>query len=40
VDAIPNARKAIIQDAAHLPNMDQPAEFQRILTEFLDTLPD
>jgi pimeloyl-ACP methyl ester carboxylesterase len=39
-DAIPNARKALIQDAAHLPNMDQPAEFQRILTEFLDTLPD
>jgi 2-hydroxy-6-oxonona-2,4-dienedioate hydrolase len=40
VDAIPNARKAIIQDAAHLPNMDQPAEFLCILTEFLDTLPD
>ena len=32
---IPSARKAVIEDAAHLPNMDHPAEFQRIVTEFL-----
>lgn len=32
------ARKVIIEDAAHLPNMDQPHEFQRIVKEFLGTL--
>jgi pimeloyl-ACP methyl ester carboxylesterase len=36
VENIPSARQVIIQDAAHLPNMDQPAEFQRIVTAFLD----
>jgi pimeloyl-ACP methyl ester carboxylesterase len=33
------ARKVIIEDAAHLPNMDQPEEFQRIVKAFLDSLP-
>ena len=33
-----SARKAVIEDAAHLPNMDQPAEFQGIVTEFLASL--
>ena len=34
-----SARKVIIEDAAHLPNMDQPDEFQRILQDFLENLP-
>ena len=29
------ARKVIIEDAAHLPNMDQPLEFQGIVKDFL-----
>jgi pimeloyl-ACP methyl ester carboxylesterase len=33
---IPAARKVVIADAAHLPNMDHPAEFQRIVGEFLE----
>jgi pimeloyl-ACP methyl ester carboxylesterase len=36
VEKIPSARKEIIEDAAHLPNMDQPNEFQRIVAAFLD----
>jgi pimeloyl-ACP methyl ester carboxylesterase len=39
VAKIPTAHKVIIDDAAHLPNMDQPAEFQRLVKEFLDRLP-
>jgi 2-hydroxy-6-oxonona-2,4-dienedioate hydrolase len=38
VDKIPSARKVIVEDAAHLPNMDQPGEFQRIVTTFLDSV--
>lgn len=34
-----STRKVIIENAAHLLNMDQPAEFQRIVTDFLDELP-
>ncbi|MEJ2709878.1 MAG: alpha/beta hydrolase [Anaerolineales bacterium] len=37
-EKIPSARKAIIQDAAHLSNMDHPAEFQRIIDAFLEEL--
>jgi pimeloyl-ACP methyl ester carboxylesterase len=40
VEKIPSARKVTIQDAAHLPNMDQPQEFQKIVTTFLKSLPD
>jgi pimeloyl-ACP methyl ester carboxylesterase len=36
LEKIPAARKAIIQDAAHLPNMDHPEEFQRLVAAFLD----
>lgn len=32
------ATKVEIADAAHLPNMDHPQEFQRIVTRFLDTV--
>ena len=39
IEKIPSARKVIIEDAAHLPNMDQPHEFQEIVKEFLGSLP-
>jgi pimeloyl-ACP methyl ester carboxylesterase len=32
---IPSAQKVPMADAAHLPNMDHPAEFQRIVQEYL-----
>ena len=38
IEKIPSARKAIIEDAAHLPNMDQPQEFQTIVNAFLESL--
>src|SRR5262245_44268960 len=30
-----SARKVLMQDAAHLPNMDHPGEFRRIVDSFL-----
>src|SRR5687768_5784089 len=36
VEKIPSAQKVIIEDAAHLPNMDQPNEFQTVVTNFLE----
>jgi pimeloyl-ACP methyl ester carboxylesterase len=33
------ANKIIIEDAAHLPNMDQPQEFQRAIEKFLSSSP-
>jgi len=33
------ANKIIIEDAAHLPNMDQPHEFQRVVEKFLSSRP-
>jgi pimeloyl-ACP methyl ester carboxylesterase len=33
------ADKIIIEDAAHLPNMNQPQEFQNILEKFLSSIP-
>ena len=38
VEKIPAASKVIIEDAAHLPNMDHPAEFQAIVKDFLEGL--
>lgn len=35
-ERIPSAQKAVIEDAAHLPNMDHPEEFQTVVTNFLD----
>lgn len=35
---IPSARKVVIADAAHLPNMDHPEEFQGIVSEFLEEI--
>jgi pimeloyl-ACP methyl ester carboxylesterase len=33
---IPSARKVILKDAAHLPNMDHPDQFQAAVCSFLD----
>jgi pimeloyl-ACP methyl ester carboxylesterase len=38
VEKIPSARKVIIEDAAHVPNMDQPQEFQGVVRDFLGSL--
>jgi pimeloyl-ACP methyl ester carboxylesterase len=38
IEGIPSAQKMKIEDAAHLPNMDQPDEFQTIVTNFLEGL--
>ena len=38
-ERLPSARKALIEDAAHLPNMDQPRQFQGIVQDFLKSLP-
>ncbi|MDQ2692851.1 MAG: alpha/beta hydrolase [Chloroflexota bacterium] len=32
---LPSVQKKVIADAAHLPNMDHPDEFQRIVADFL-----
>jgi 3-oxoadipate enol-lactonase len=36
VAGIPNALKAVIEGTAHLPNMEKPDEFNRLLRDFLD----
>ncbi len=35
MERLPNVRKAVIHDAAHLPNLEHPDEFNRIVLEFL-----
>jgi pimeloyl-ACP methyl ester carboxylesterase len=35
IERIPSAQKVMIKDAAHLPNMDHPEEFQAIVTNFM-----
>jgi pimeloyl-ACP methyl ester carboxylesterase len=35
-ERLPSATRVRIADAAHLPNMDQPDEFRRVLSAFLD----
>src|SRR5262249_5745771 len=35
---IPGARKVVMQNTAHVPNMERPDEFNRIVLDFLDTL--
>jgi len=32
---IPGARRVVIQNAAHVPNMERPAEFNRLVLDFL-----
>jgi pimeloyl-ACP methyl ester carboxylesterase len=36
VEKIPGARKAVIHDAAHLPNLEHPDRFNRLLLDFLN----
>ncbi len=36
MEKIPSVRKVTIEDAAHLPNMDHPSEFQSIVKTFLE----
>jgi len=38
IEKIPSAQKVRVEDAAHLPNMDHPDEFQAIVTNFLEGL--
>lgn len=35
MEKVPHARKAVIHDAAHLPNLEHPHEFNRIVADFL-----
>jgi 3-oxoadipate enol-lactonase len=35
MEQVPHARKRIIHDAAHLPNLEHPDEFNRLVLEFL-----
>jgi pimeloyl-ACP methyl ester carboxylesterase len=37
---IPDARLVVVEDAAHLPNLEQPAAFDAALATFLAALPD
>jgi pimeloyl-ACP methyl ester carboxylesterase len=36
-EKLPSAQKAIIEDAAHLPNMEHPSQFQTLVKEFLES---
>ncbi|MFN8467739.1 MAG: alpha/beta hydrolase [Caldilineaceae bacterium] len=36
VEKIPSALKVVLPDAAHLPNMEHPDQFQRVVRSFLD----
>ena len=35
---IPGARLEVVEGTAHLPNMERPGEFNRVVLEFLDDL--
>ncbi|TMC52881.1 MAG: alpha/beta fold hydrolase [Chloroflexi bacterium] len=35
MEKVPQARKAVIHDAAHLPNLEHPEEFNRVVLDFL-----
>jgi pimeloyl-ACP methyl ester carboxylesterase len=37
---VPNGRAVSVKDTAHFPNMEDPARFNALLAEFLETLPD
>ncbi len=38
-EKIPGARLAVIKDAGHASNLDQPEAFTRLLLDFLGSLP-
>jgi pimeloyl-ACP methyl ester carboxylesterase len=33
--SLPHVKKAVINDAAHLPNLEHPDEFNKLVLEFL-----
>jgi 3-oxoadipate enol-lactonase len=35
---VPGAKRVILKDTAHLPNMERPGEFNQIVADFLDTI--
>ena len=35
MEKVPHARKAVIHDAAHLPNLEHPDQFNRVVLDFL-----
>jgi 3-oxoadipate enol-lactonase len=37
-ERIPNARKVVLPDVAHMVNLERPEEFRALVTEFLETL--
>jgi pimeloyl-ACP methyl ester carboxylesterase len=37
-DRLPNSKMAVIEGAGHMPNLENPAEFNRIVEEFLKTV--
>jgi len=37
-DRVPGARKAVIRNTAHVPSMERPEEFNRLVLEFLDSV--
>jgi 3-oxoadipate enol-lactonase len=37
-ESAPNARRIILKDTAHLPNMEQPQAFNQTVLDFLDTV--
>jgi pimeloyl-ACP methyl ester carboxylesterase len=39
VAGIAGARKVVMRDTAHVPNMEQPAEFNRLVLDFLASVP-
>jgi len=39
-DNIPSARKVLLPNAAHLPNMERPALFQSVVFSFLNEIPE
>ena len=40
IESISSSRKVVIEDAAHLPNMDHPEEFQSTVRSFLEASAD
>ncbi|MEW5941360.1 MAG: alpha/beta hydrolase, partial [Chloroflexota bacterium] len=36
LERIPSAQKATMEESAHLPNMDHPEEFRKIVGAFLE----
>ncbi len=35
---IPNSKMVVIEDTGHMPNMENPFEFNRVVEEFMKTL--